>query len=312
MIKVLSFCAALLAPTSTGLDPHGRALHLKLDADFNTSYDACITTVKQARKYGIDPFISAALMYKETRFSPKLAKRSKLFRKIRRNYGCEGDSGQFIKSSCSAFMLFAPHLVTYLEKNYIDRKSGSDYRKSLRQFLRNNRKRAKIVENMAKRFADMYSRTHTSFVWNSPFQNPERLGPEEPKIAQNDPRYRQNDPETEILIENLRRPRPYDHQRRRLEQKMQYDLQLLYSILGSGCKIEARSRDLQNPEYYVRIDTRSLRETLWLAAGSTSSGHQPHTFQEYNDGRYVLLLNTPKRTIIFTPYGENTYIITIK
>lgn len=35
MIKILSLCAALLAPESTGLDPHGRALHLKLDADYN-------------------------------------------------------------------------------------------------------------------------------------------------------------------------------------------------------------------------------------------------------------------------------------
>ena len=39
MIKILSFCAALLAPESTGLDPHGRALHLELHADFNTSYE---------------------------------------------------------------------------------------------------------------------------------------------------------------------------------------------------------------------------------------------------------------------------------
>ena len=159
MIKVLSLCAALLAPESTGLDPHGRALHLKLDADFNTSYDACITTVKQARKYGVDPFISAALMYKETKFSPKLAKKSRLFRKIRKIYGCGGDSGQFIKSSCSAFMLFAPHMVTFLEKNYRNRTTGSDYRKSLRQFLQNDRRKAKIVENMAKRFADVYTRT---------------------------------------------------------------------------------------------------------------------------------------------------------
>ena len=158
----------------------------------------------------------------------------------------------------------------------------------------------------------MYSRTHTSFVWNSPFQNPGRLAPEEPKIAQNDPRYRQNDPELDTLIENLRRPRPYDHQRRRLEQKMQYDLQLLYSILGPNCKIEARSRDFNNPEYYIRVDSRSLREILWNVAGTSSSRHKPHTFKEYDDGRYVLLLNMPRRTIIFTPYGENVYIITIK
>ena len=51
MIKVLSLCAALLAPESSGQDPHGRSLHLKLNADFNTSYEACITTLNHARKY---------------------------------------------------------------------------------------------------------------------------------------------------------------------------------------------------------------------------------------------------------------------
>ena len=312
MIKVLSLCAALLAPASTGLDPHGRALHLKLDADFNTSYDACITTVKQAGKYGVDPFISAALMYKTTKFSPKLAKRSKLFRKIRKIYGCEGDSGQFIKSSCSAFMLFAPHMVTFLEKNYRNRATGSDYRKSLRQFLQNDRQKAKIIENMAKRFADVYSRTHPGVVWNNPFANPDRLTEGRDQVAQNNPPLPPQDPRLNDLVEDLRRPRPHDYQRRRLDQKMQYDLQLLYSILGPGCRIEAKSRDYNNPEYYVHIDARNLREILWNIAGKTSSPHKPHTFQEYGDGKFILFLNTPKRVLTFTPYGQDIYIIMIK
>jgi len=312
MIKVLSFCAALLAPTSTGLDPHGRSLHLQLDTDFNTSYTACITTVKQANKYGVDPFIAAALIYKTTKFSPRLAKKSPLFRKIRKIYGCEGDTGQFIKSSCSAFMLFAPHMVTFLEKNYRNRATGSDYRKSLRQFLQNERKEAKIIENMSKRFVDMYTRTHTSFVWNSPFVNPERLTPEEPSVAQDNHSLRRYDPELDELITNLRRPRPGDYERRRLQQKMEYDLQLLYSILGPGCRIEAKSRDFKNPEYYVHINIRDLREILWSVARNTSAPHQPHTFQEHNDGSFTLHLNAPKRTLIFTPYNENVHLVTLK
>ena len=312
MIKILSFCVALLAPASTGLDPHGRALHLKLDTDFDTSYEACITTVHQAGKYGVDPFISAALMYKLTKFSPRLAKKSRLFRKIRKNYGCEGDSGQFIKSSCSAFMLFAPHMVTFLEKNYRNKETGSDYRKSLREFLQNDKKSAKIVENMAKRFADVYSRTHPSAVWNNPFANPERLTEKAAEVAQNEPQNHQQEPETEAFVDDLRRPAPYDYQRKRLHQKMQYDLQLLHSILGPGCRIEARSRDFNNPEYYINIDERSLRETLWFAAGNTSSRHKPHTFQEHDNGTFVLFLNAPKRALTFSPYGENVYIITIK
>ena len=84
----------------------------------------------------------------ETKFSPKLAKKSGLFRKIRKIYGCETGSNRFIKSSCSAFMIYAPHLATMLEKNYIDRQHGSNYRKALKEFLGDQRKNhAKIIEN---------------------------------------------------------------------------------------------------------------------------------------------------------------------
>ena len=313
MIKILSLCAALLAPETTGLDPHGRSLHLKLHEDFNTSYEACITTAKQARKYGIDPFVSIALMYKETKFSPKLAKKSRFFRNIRKNYGCEGDPGRFIKSSCSAFMIFAPHLATMLEKNYIDRRYGANYRKALRDFFGNRRKkRAKIVENMAKRYADVYSRTHTSFVWNSPFKNPERIYPEEPQVTQKPRNQHYNDPQLNDLMMGLNRVQPYDYRNRQMQQKMEYDLALLYGILGPGCKIEAKSRNLKDPEYFLHINVRDLREILFMTASETSSRHKPHTFQEYNDGRLILMLNAPRRTLIFTPYNENLFIITIK
>lgn len=313
MIKILSLCAALLAPESTGLDPHGRSLHLKLHEDFNTSYGACIATAKQARKYGLDTFVSVALVYKETKFSPKLAKKSKLFRKIRKIYGCEDGSDRFVKSSCSAFMIYAPHLATKLEKNYIDRRFGSNYRKALREFLGNQRKsHAKVIENMAKRYADVYSRTHTSFVWNSPFKNPERIYPQEPQIAQKPRQLPHNDPHLNDLMTGLNKIQPYDYRNRQMQRKMEYDLGLLYRILGSGYKIEAKSRNFKDPEYFLYINNRDLREILYMAASATSSRHKPHTFQEYNDGKMVLILNAPHRTLVFTPHSENLFIITIK
>lgn len=316
MIKILSLCAALLAPESTGLDPHGRSLHLKLYEDFNTSYSACIATNKQARKYGIDPFVATALMYKETRFSPKLAKKSKLFRKIRKIYGCEEGSDRFIKSSCSAFMIFAPHLATMLEKNYIDRQVGSNYRKALRDFLgKRTKKHAKTIENMAKRYADVYSRTHTSFVWNTPFRNPEGIYQKEPRVVKRRRERRNlphNDPQLNDLMNGLDCVQPYDYRNRQMQQKMEYDLQLIYKILGTGYRIEAKSRNFKDPEYFLYINRRDLREILYMAASITSSQHKPHTFQEYNDGKLVLMLNAPKRTLVFMPHSENLYVIVVK
>ena len=316
MIKILSLCAALLAPESSGLDPHGRSLHLKLHEDFNTSYSACIATAKQARKYGIDPFVSVALMYKETKFSPKLAKKSKLFRNIRKVFGCEEGSDRYIKSSCSAFMIFAPHLATMLEKNYIDRRYGANYRKALRDFFDNrSKRRVKVIENMAKRYADIYSRTHTSFIWNSPFQNPESAYPDEPDIVKRRQRRAppsNYDPRFNDLVDNLGQVMPYDYRNRQMQQKMEYDLQLIYRVLGSGYRIEAKSRNFKDPEYFLYINQRDLREILYMAASATSSRHKPHTFQEHNDGKLVLMLNAPRRTLVFTPYSENLYVITIK
>ena len=315
MIKILSLCAALLAPESTGLDPHGRALHLKLDADFNTSYEACITTNKQARKYGIDPFVATALMYKTTKFSPKLAKKSKMFRKVQKLYGCDPGQDQFIRSSCSPFMLFAPHLASFLEETYRNKRIGSDYRAAILKFLKNNRRNTKVVENMAKRFADCYSRTHTYYTWNNPFRNSKRLPPPPRQHAQippqNGPRTLP-DPQLQGLLRDLRHPQPYDHQNERLQRKMQYDIQILYSILGPGFKIEAKSRDSRNPEYYVYGDRRDLRNMLINAASNTSADYNPHTFREHNNGAMVLLLGGPKLKITFTPYGENTYFVKIQ
>ena len=298
MIKILSLCAALLAPESTGLDPHGRSLHLKLDADFNTSYEACITTLKQARKYKIDPFVSAALLYKTTRFSPKLAKRSGIFKKINNDYGCEGSQGQFIRSSCSPFMLFAPHLVTILEKSKRHATEPENYRKSLRIFLKNSRKQAKIVENMAKRFADVYSRTHSYFAWRSPFTIEDEVD-EDRQLLDN-------------MLTDLRQPQPYDPYNANNHNRMEQGVHILYNIFGNRYRIEAKSQNHQAPEYHIHIDYQNLKQFLWYIAGQTSSGYKPRTLQEYDGQRFVLNFMSPRMDLIFTPMGPNIFSVVIK
>ena len=160
----------MLAPESTGLDPHGRSLHLELHEDFNTSYEACIVTAKQAKKYNIDPFVAIALVYRTTKMSPELGRRSKIYHRIQRNFGCGKHNAQFIKSSCSPFMLAGVNLAVLIGKHQ------RDYSTALCSFLSGNGtcnkktiRESKIIENMSRRFANVYSRTHTSFRWKDPF-----------------------------------------------------------------------------------------------------------------------------------------------
>ena len=295
MIKVLSLCAALLAPESSGLDPHGRSAHLELDADFNTSYSACVATLKQARKYKIDPFVSAALLYQTTKFSPKLARSSPIFKRISQDYGCRSHSAQFIKSSCSPFMLFAPSFVTILEKSKRHVTAPENYRKSLRSFLQNNRKSATIVENMAKRFADVYSRTHTNFVWRSPFQIEEGL-----------------DEETKQLFDDLSQPRPYDSHISNMHQQMEREIQILHTIFGNHYKIEARSNNNYIPEYLIYVDYQNLKQFLWYIAGNTAGPYKPTSLQEYDGQRFVLQFRAPRMRVVLSPMGTNLFSIIIK
>jgi len=301
MINALALCAALLAPESTGLDPHGRALHLKLHTDFNTSYEACITTVKQSRKYGIDPFVSTALLYKTTKFSPKLAKKSRLFRKIRRIYGCEGNSGQFIKSSCSAFMVFAPYFAELLQKNRLNWQNAPNYRKSLRFFLKNNRKQAKIVENMSKRFADVYMRSRTGLTWNSPF-NVE----DEDVDYTRKRRRRQREPVREPYgcVPDVLTAHSID------ECYMKDGLSLISDILGRDISIRANNYAPNQVEFIIDMPYGELRNRLRYASEQVSvlygGRHRIQNFREYNDGKFVLHLS--RTTVTFVPKDHFYYI----
>jgi len=314
MIQVLALCAALLAPESTGLDPYGRSLHLKLNEDFTISHKACIATVKQANKYQIDPFVSAALMYKLTKFSPKLAKKSPIFRKIREEFGCEGDTGRFIRSSCSAFMLFAPRMEELLIKHMIDKREGSDYRKTLREFLGGNRKIAKIVENMARRFADVYTRSRPSVVWNNPFKGlrtpeedygrPPAHVPQEPPYF--DP-YRHNYPAYGRNNHGNFDSKPHEY--------MNWGCSMLAQILGPDVVIRSDYNSRNNPpeiNFYINTPYNDLKRRLWIVNGDTSyrygQNYRSKKLIERENGFFKLKLDSSSGnlTLEFVPVG-NTY-----
>jgi len=284
IIKILSLCAALLAPESTGLDPHGRSLHLPLHEDFNISYSACITTAKQARKYNIDPFVATALMYKTTKFSPKLAKKRKIFRVLRAEYGCAANSGQFIRSSCSPFMLYAPKLASILQYNK-NRELKTDYRKALRIFLRGRRK-AKVVENMAGRFADVYSRTHTYYTWVNPFFRLEQ------------------DPELDSLVEDLNKPQPYDNRNHRIQRQMERNIYMLSELLGFSCRIEAKHNRHTSPEYYIRLNGQEIYDRL---SGNVVNAR----IKQHSDGVITVKFFDRNHKIYFIPHRGGTYIAKI-
>ena len=169
-IKVLSLCAAIFAPESSGQDPHGRSLHLKTHEDFDVAYEACIATAKQARKHRVDPFVSIALAYKETRMSLKYSKRSKAYHDIQHLFGCTEHKEKFIRESCSPFMLtpmYLSDLLNAFEGNY-EQALCSFLSSGQRQCSSDSMREARVIKNMAKRFADVYSRTHTNFSWIDP------------------------------------------------------------------------------------------------------------------------------------------------
>jgi hypothetical protein len=314
MIQVLALCAALLAPEWSGLDPHGRSLHLKLNEDFTISHKACIATVKQANKYQIDPFISAALMYKLTKFSPKLAKKSPHFRKIRENFGCEGDSGRFIKSSCSAFMLFAPRMEELLIKHMIEEGKGSDYRKALREFLGGNKKNAKIVENMARRFADVYTRSHPSVVWNNPFKGlrtPEEEYRHQPSHIPHEPPYfdpyRHHYPAYGGNNHGNFDSNPHEY--------MNWGCSMLSQVLGPDVIVRSDYNSRNSPpqiNFYINTTYADLKRRLWIVNGDTSyrygQNYRSKELEERGNGFFKLKLNSSRgnMTLEFVPHG-NTY-----
>ena len=308
-IHILKLCAALLAPESTGLDPHGRALHLPLHEDFNVSYEACIETAKQARRLDVDPFVMLALAYKTTKLSPKLAEKSPIYKEIRRQYGCE-EEGPFIRSSCSSFMLL-PQFFRSLAMETV-RQSGNkidrlpDYRKSLCRFLKpwktkctsSMRKEAKIIENVSFRFANVYGRTFTSFTWHSPF----KVQPTQEERRREDDRLeRQLDREAHLRNPNLHgmlhglgyrySPNPVQSEYTRR------DLTLLSELFEGHVPVEAATNNRNTVKFFVHFQNpEQVRESLWYINGNTSKIYENEFYagdlKEFNGGVYHLILKS--------------------
>jgi len=316
IIKILSLCAALFAPESTGLDPHGRSLHLKLYADFNATYGACITTANQAQKYGIDPFVAISLAYETTGMSMDRAGKSPFYKTILNKFGCDRH-GQFTKSSCSSFMIAPARLADLLKE-----KSDGDYSDAVCRFLstddkcrRKNKNKIERIKNMSRRFADCYSRTHTYFTWRDPFQREPERSPRHLRqhrrqhAAGADQRGFPNTRDLELndLLFRLRNGMAYNNYN--LKQKMNYGINLIISLIGPTAKVEARSPDNRTVKFFLHIDHRDLRDRLWRVANQTSGYHKAFKLQETEQGQFKLY--TPEYILTFSPHG-NIFIINIQ
>jgi len=336
IIKILSLCAALLAPESTGLDPHGRALHLPLKSDFNTSYGACIATVKQARRLKVDPFVMAALMYRTTQFSPKVAGQSRLAITIRKQYGCSG-GGQFVKSSCSAFMLAPQYLRSLLDRTISESERGTDriadYRVGLCEFLnggdrctRRSQKEAKIIENMAFRFMNVYGRIHTSFTWVSPFK-PRRTQQEidrdiDQRERQLDRQYYGGPPNLNNMIYGLGyQPRAGNSTQSPVTaRRAQKDLKLIAELMGPRIKVEISEASRRTVNFYVHVTLEQyMKDILRHVKSNTSRIYENHyqaaDLKEYENGVYKLVLKSRRYNLgpiilTFSP-GQNVYQVMI-
>ena len=332
MIKTLSLCAALFAPGPNS-DPHGRSMHLKADVEFNKAYTACITTVKQASRYRIDPFVMLAATYRTTKMSLKTATRRKAQKRILSLYGCEGTE-EYVRGTCSPFIVGSQHFAKLLnetiEQSSRQRFRRPDYRKALCRFLSSNGrctkrslKEAKIIENMAGRFVDMYARTHTGFAWRSPFAPKateeelldEQYRQEERELRQWDRRApyrrypRSGDPALDDLIRALRAPSPTSGRRISTELSARHMLEILSSIVGPAIKVQAKMVGENNPIFLVHADQTTLRQILWATNTQTSVSHNnyyPKGLVERGNGVFNLRLASGRRTLnlTFSPDGR--------
>ena len=174
MIKVLSLCAALLAPVMTGEDPHGRAAHLSYNTDFDTAYGACIATAGKAQTLGLDIFTVLAMTHKLLGFSPPHAERKRISRRLSRKYGCRIRVGDYyVRDSCSPYMLLPQQLYDILhEPSHARRRYETSicYIVSGSNYCRGRSKRlARRIKYMSRRFVSVYRKTHAYYEWTDPY-----------------------------------------------------------------------------------------------------------------------------------------------
>ena len=174
MIKILSLCAALLAPPSSGVDPHGRSAHLKYHTDFDTAYGACIATAGKAQSLGLDVFTVLAMTHKLISFSPKYAERKRVSRKLFREYSCRPrHNDYYVRDSCSPYMLLPLRLYDILNDHTYVRVRYSTaicYLVAGKPYCgRKPRRIARRIKNIARRFVDVYRKTHRYYNWEDPY-----------------------------------------------------------------------------------------------------------------------------------------------
>ena len=334
MIKVLAFCAALLAPESTGLDPHGRSLHLKLYTDFNTSYEACITTVKQAHKYRVDPFVLVAMLYDATGMSPKRADHTHAIKRMLKVHGCT-EQGQFIKSSCSAFMLGAPYIASLLNdtsaRSPQTQRAFVSYGAAVCRFYSaggkckaKHRKKAKLIENIARRYADMYSRTHTSFIWQSPFVPPPTHGEMADLETERNYHDRRSgmangcgsgDPVLDNLVNQLGYPSRCNMGDYRT--LLNQGVILISALVGQNIRLEANTvttaAGIVRVEYILFVPYRELKSRLGFAAGLRIKGLSVLNVRETPGRDFVVDLRSSSTQVRMEYYKqtEHTYTVNI-
>ena len=278
-IKVLTLCAALLAPKSTGEDPHGRALHLKLYDDYNTSYEACIHTAKMAKGIGIDPFMTTALVYEATGFATKKTKNKRHIRKLAKMYGCAGIEDT-PRTSCSPTTLSIFHFSDLVRRT-------NDYFEAICGFFeengtcyRENEKRTTRVLNSARRFVYAYNRNFGRTVLNWAFKGmePHKQHPSRPRNPKPYYEHLQPSENEDIVFFEMNDPMK--------------QLKFLTILLGQGLQVSHHQHGAENSGknsvFYIDASPHQLRSRLNQIAG----GQNRYYHNRYRAGRLSSLNQT--------------------
>jgi len=290
IIKALTLCAALLAPRSTGEDPHGRALHLKLYDDYNTSYGACIHTVKMARSTKVDPFMTAAFVYETSGFGGKKIKNKRFFKKLAKIYGCERLEDT-PRTSCSATTLAIFHFTDLLRKteDYYEAICGAFETNSV--CYRDNEKRTTKTLNFARRFVYVYNRQFRRTVLNWAFEGMEsqRQHPDRPRQPRSPLSHLQPSENEDIVFFEMG------------DRKRQ--LQFMSLVLGPAFQVNFEENIQQNcsktANFYVASDTFQLKNRLVDITSRTGERYfrkyQAHKLVSTNETDFRLYFRSNNR-----------------
>ena len=164
-------------------------------------------------------------------------------------------------------------------------------------------KEAKIVENMAFRFMNVYGRTNTSFTWVSPFK-PE---PTQQEIHRDEER-RERQLDRQYYggpgnLQNIGYGLGYQPHVHRPSQspvttgRAQQDLNLIANIVGPKIKVEMTEANQNTVNFYVHVPLRRyMKEILQYVNANTSRIYQGYyravELQEYSNAMFKLVLKT--------------------